>query len=147
MLYNSLTSRYEIEELKRSYPFLENREHWKKRDGQTDSLYRDRYGEHTGFLRHASFHANENITTGILLRFAREYARAYAQARFVRGFGKGAVCFVSALSGADGNPDGVDLVNGLLKAAATMSRHERSQRHIRKFRFRMAGRQILTVSI
>ena len=118
MLYNSLTSRYEIEELKRSYPFLETGSIGKSVMGRPIPYIVIGTGS-TQVFYNASFHANENITTGILLRFAREYARAYAQGRDLYGvsakelFASYQLYLVPMV-----NPDGVDLVNGLLRSGS-----------------------------
>lgn len=118
MLYNSLTSRYEIEELKRSYPFLETGSIGKSVMGRPIPYIVIGTGS-TQVFYNASFHANENITTGILLRFAREYARAYAQGRDLYGvsakelFASYRLYLVPMV-----NPDGVDLVNGLLRSGS-----------------------------
>ena len=118
MLYNSLTSRYEIEELKRSYPFLETGSIGKSVMGRPIPYIVIDTGS-TQVFYNASFHANENITTGILLRFAREYARAYAQGRDLYGvsakelFASYRLYLVPMV-----NPDGVDLVNGLLRSGS-----------------------------
>lgn len=68
----------------------------------------------------ASYHANESITTPVLLKFAEEYCDAYSAA--LRGestkefpaaelFEKFSLYLIPMV-----NPDGVDLVNGILKA-------------------------------
>lgn len=65
----------------------------------------------------ASFHANESITTPVLLKFAEEYARAYEADGSLYGvsapdlFRHYRLYIVPMV-----NPDGVDLVNGFLAA-------------------------------
>ena len=71
----------------------------------------------TEVFYNASFHANESITTPILLKFVEEYARAYGEGVELYGvsakdlFRKYRLYIVPMV-----NPDGVDLVNGFLAA-------------------------------
>ncbi|MDD6308956.1 MAG: M14 family metallopeptidase [Clostridia bacterium] len=63
----------------------------------------------------ASHHANEWITTPLILRFMEEYAKAYAEAGTIYGYSAlylydQCTLFVIPLV----NPDGVDLVNGAI---------------------------------
>ena len=68
-------------------------------------------------LYNASHHANEWITTPVLLRFAEELARAFAFGGELFGVSAGEIleysslCLVPAV-----NPDGIDLVTGELSA-------------------------------
>ena len=68
-------------------------------------------------LYHAEHHANEWITTPVLLRFAEELAAAAAEGEELDGFPAGelldyaTICLVPAV-----NPDGMDLVTGELRA-------------------------------
>lgn len=64
----------------------------------------------------ASYHANESITTPLLLKFAEEYAGAYAQGRELYGVSAAGLFENFSLYLAPMvNPDGVDLVNGILE--------------------------------
>lgn len=116
MLYNSLTSRYAVEDLKRRYPFLETGSIGTSVMGRPIPYLVIGTGS-TQVFYNASFHANENITTGILLKFAEDYARAYAEGTDLYGvtarelFSSYRLYLVPMV-----NPDGVDLVNGLLKS-------------------------------
>jgi len=103
-----------INRLKYRYPFL-----------RTGSIGRSVMGTRIPYLAlgngkkqvfyNASFHANESITTPVLLRFAEEYAKAYAEGNKLYGisarelFAKYQLFMVPMV-----NPDGVDLVNDLL---------------------------------
>ncbi len=96
------------------YPFLE-----------TGSIGRSVMGKEIPWLKigrgpisvfyNASFHANESITTPVLLKFAEEYARACAEKGELSGvnaqelFDRYTLYLVPLV-----NPDGVDLVNGWL---------------------------------
>lgn len=114
VVYTSLLNRYVVEGLKYRYPFI-----------QTGSVGRSVMGREIPYIRigmgstqvfyNASFHANESITTPLLLKFAEDYAKAYRTGGDLYG--------VSAQSLYENyqlylvpmvNPDGVDLVNGLL---------------------------------
>lgn len=96
------------------YPFIE-----------TGSIGRSVMGRRIPYLRmgngatevfyNASFHANESITTPVLLKFLEDYARAYVKGGDIHGvqasrlFSDYQLYLVPMV-----NPDGVDLVNGLL---------------------------------
>lgn len=113
--YTSLLNSYVVEGLVTRYPFI-----------QTGSIGRSVMGREIPYLRigtggkqvfySASFHANESITTPVLLKFAEEYARAYARGEKLYGvpaeelFSSYQLYLVPMV-----NPDGVDLVNGLLQ--------------------------------
>lgn len=112
--YTSLLNRYVIEGLSKRYPFLEIGSAGKSVMGRELSYIRIGNGEKQIFYN-ASFHANENITTPILLRFAEEYAAAYEKGGELYGvsaerlFSEYQLYLLPMV-----NPDGVDLVNGLL---------------------------------
>lgn len=104
-----------INELARKYPFL-----------QRGTIGRSVMGKEIPYLRlgngtkevfyNASFHANEWITTPVLLKFAEDYAKAYAAGETLFGvradwlFQNFSLYLVPMV-----NPDGVDLVNGILR--------------------------------
>lgn len=112
--YTSLMNRYAVEGLQKRYPFI-----------QTGSIGRSVMGRKIPYLRigtggtqvfyNASFHANESITTPVLLKFAEAYAEAYAKGEDLYGvpaaelFSSYQLYIVPMV-----NPDGVDLVNGFL---------------------------------
>ena len=124
--YSSKLNEYVIEGLTQRYPFLYRGSIGKSVMGR-DLLYlRIGEGEKQVFYS-ASYHANENITTPVLLKFAEEYARAYA--RSLSGVSDGTGGEPGLLYGVQSrmlyenfslyllpmvNPDGVDLVNGTL---------------------------------
>lgn len=112
--YTSKLTHYVVEGLKARYPFI-----------QTGTIGRSVMGRQIPYLRigtggtqvfyNASFHANENITTPVLLKFAEEYARAYAQGEMLYGVSAEELYTTYQLYLVPMvNPDGVDLVNGLL---------------------------------
>lgn len=112
--YSSLLLDFVIEGLTMRYPFIE-----------TGSIGRSVMGRRIPYLRmgngatevfyNASFHANESITTPVLLKFLEDYARAYVKGADFHGvqaselFSDYQLYLVPMV-----NPDGVDLVNGLL---------------------------------
>lgn len=112
--YTSLLNNYVIEGLQKRYPFI-----------QTGSIGKSVMGKNIPYLRigtgstqifyNASFHANENITTPIILKFAEEYAKAYATGGDLYGVSAKELFLTYQLYLVPMvNPDGVDLVNGLL---------------------------------
>lgn len=113
--YTSMRNNEEIAELGKRYPFVE-----------TGSIGRSVMGKEIPYLKigtggtevcySASFHANESITTPVLLRFAEEYAKAYAEGTSLDGVSAGELydsytLYLIPMV----NPDGVDLVNGALQ--------------------------------
>lgn len=112
--YTSLLNEAVVEGLKVRYPFLETGS-----IGNTVMGKRIPYiaigNGNTQVFYNASFHANENITTPVLLKFAEEYASAYANEGELYGiparelFETYQLFLVPMV-----NPDGVDLVNGFL---------------------------------
>lgn len=71
----------------------------------------------------AAFHANEWITTPVLLKFAEQYAKAYSQGGSVNGVSAFALYNTATLYIAPMvNPDGVDLVTGVLKSGSYYNR-------------------------
>lgn len=73
----------------------------------------------------AAFHANEWITTPVLLKFAEEYAAAVDQGREIYGVDADWVYRTFQLTLIPlVNPDGVDLVNGMLEGQALFRAEE-----------------------
>lgn len=112
--YTSLMTEWVIDGLQARYPYVETGSigmsvmgnaipYIKIGNGQTEVAY------------NASFHANENITTPVLLKFAEQLLRAYVTEEPYEGvsaqhlFEEFTLYLVPLV-----NPDGVDLVNGLL---------------------------------
>ena len=113
--YSSILVGWIVEGLQARYPYL-----------QSGSIGRSVMGEPIWYLRlgngskevcyNASFHANENITTPILLKFAEQMLKAYAvedtyEEVYPEHLFEEFSLFLIPLV----NPDGVDLVNGLLE--------------------------------
>lgn len=112
--YTSWLNSSIIEGLKVRYPFLETGSIGRSVMGKPIPYIKIGNGKKQVFYN-ASFHANENITTPLLLKFAEEYAKAFAENRALYGisasdlFQKYQLFLVPMV-----NPDGVDLVNGAL---------------------------------
>ncbi|MGN0351950.1 MAG: M14 family metallocarboxypeptidase [Roseburia sp.] len=112
--YSARLNQEVMQELVRRYPFL-----------QIGTIGRSVMGKEIPYLKmgngkkevfyNASFHANEWITTPVLLKFAEDYAKAYEAGENLFGvnadwlFRNFSLYLVPMV-----NPDGVDLVNGIL---------------------------------
>ncbi len=115
MPYTSARCSSEIEALVRSYPAIERGSIGKSVMGTEIPFLRLGTGG-TEVCYSASFHANESITTPILLRFAEEYGNAYAQKETINGVSaeelyRNYTLYLIPMV----NPDGVDLVNGAIQ--------------------------------
>lgn len=112
--YTSLLLDWILEGLLARYPFLESANMGKSVMGKQIPYIKIGNGSKQVFYN-ASFHANESITTPLLLKFAEEYAGACASGKALSGenapelYTEYALYLVPMV-----NPDGVDLVNGLL---------------------------------
>ncbi|MCI5873318.1 MAG: M14 family zinc carboxypeptidase [Clostridiales bacterium] len=112
--YTSLLNRYAVEGLQRRYPFIQTGNIGKSVMGRTIPYLRIGTGG-TQVFYNASFHANESITTPVLLKFAEEYAEAYAKGEDLYGVPARELFLTYQLYIVPMvNPDGVDLVNGFL---------------------------------
>ena len=107
---------YCVQGLSARYPFLLSSDLGRSVLGKPLWSLRMGQGENR-VLYHAEHHANEWITTPVLLRFAEELAAAYAAGGELAGFRAGeildyaTICLIPAV-----NPDGMDLVTGELSA-------------------------------
>ncbi len=105
---------YCVQGLSARYPFLLSGSIGKSVLGKPLWSLRIGQGENR-VLYHAEHHANEWITTPLLLHFAEELAAAYAAGDEIGGFQAGEIldyatlCLIPAV-----NPDGMDLVTGEL---------------------------------
>lgn len=110
--YTSERNERTMKNLNEKYPFLELGEIGRSVLGKTLWFMKIGTGRQKVFYN-ASFHANESITTPILLRFAEELAEAYSTRKRLYGVDisrllrKVTLYLVPMV-----NPDGVDLVNG-----------------------------------
>lgn len=112
--YSSILNEYIIEGLAVRYPFLITGSIGQSVMGRDIPYVQIGSGEKQIFYN-ASFHANEWITSPVLLKFIEEYAKAYAANQSLYGensrqlFEEYSLFLVPMV-----NPDGVDLVNGVL---------------------------------
>lgn len=113
--YTSALNALIIEGLSVRYPFLITGTVGQSVMGRELSYVQIGTGEKQVFYN-AAFHANEWITTPVLLKFLEEYAMAYSEDRSLYGentkqlFQEYSLFLVPLV-----NPDGVDLVNGALR--------------------------------
>lgn len=112
-------------ELGARYPFIVIGEAGSSVMGRPIYTIRLGVGE-TEVFYNASFHANEWITTPVLLKFAEEYGKAYAAGEKLYGvesswlYQNFSLYMVPMV-----NPDGVDLVNGEIDAGVYYERAKR----------------------
>lgn len=112
--YSSLLNEFIIEGLTVRYPFLVRGELGRSVMGKPLTYLRIGAGEKEVFYN-AAFHANEWITTPVLLKFAEEYAGAFAAGRTLYDTDAAELFYGFSLYLLPMvNPDGVDLVTGLL---------------------------------
>lgn len=120
--YSSILTAWIVEGLSVRYPFLESGSTGNSVMGKAISFLRIGTGEKQVFYN-AAHHANEWLTTPVLLKFAEEYAVSYAlgeklgdtlAAQLFREYSLFLVPMV--------NPDGVDLVTGMLTGGGYYNR-------------------------
>jgi len=112
--YSSLLTDWILEGLLVRYPFLHEEPVGNSVMGRKLSAIRIGEGKKQVFYN-ASFHANEWITTPVLLKFAEDYAEAFLQGQQIGGVRASWLYYGFNLSLLPlVNPDGVDLVNGVL---------------------------------
>lgn len=112
--YTSLLTDWILEGLFIRYPFLHEESVGTSVMGR--KMHVIQIGEgNTHVFYNASFHANEWITTPVLLKFAEDYAEAYSRGTQIAGVPASWLYYSFRLSLLPlVNPDGVDLVNGVL---------------------------------
>ena len=113
-IYTSQLNAVVIQELKKKYPFLTVGMIGTSVLGNPIPYLKMGYGAKKVFYN-AAFHANEWITTPVLLKFVEELAEAYATGQRLRTVDvnrllKNVQLYVVPMV----NPDGVDLVNGVI---------------------------------
>ncbi len=116
--YSSALVSYCVRDLAARYPFLEMGEFGKNVMGKPLYYITAGNGSHR-VLYNAEHHANEWITTPVLLKFMENLARAYLTGRSIAGvsasdlFSRSRICTAPAV-----NPDAMDLVTGELTSGA-----------------------------
>lgn len=113
--YSSNILDRDIRNLKLVYPFLEVGEIGKSVLGKSLSYIKIGMGNRQVFYN-ASFHANEWITTPVLMKFLEEYSRAFVNNQRIFGYNAKNLYYNTTLYIVPMvNPDGVDLVTGSIK--------------------------------
>lgn len=113
--YNSKMLFEDIASLKILYPFLEVGEIGKSVLGKPLYYIKIGKGQRSVFYN-GSFHANEWITTPILMKFAEEYLKSIVDGKNIYGYdAKLLYNYTSLYIVPMVNPDGVDLVTGSLE--------------------------------
>ncbi len=116
--YTSYLTDWIMEGLLVRYPFLHEEPAGNSVMGRELMVLQIGEGSRQVFYN-ASFHANEWITTPVLLKFAEEYAEAFSRGRQLAGVPASWLYYGFRLSLMPlVNPDGVDLVNGALDDTA-----------------------------
>lgn len=112
--YTSFLTDWILEGLLVRYPFLHEEPAGTSVMGRNMTVIRMGEGKKRVFYN-ASFHANEWITTPVLLKFAEDYAEAFARGQQIGGTPASWLYYGYHLTLLPlVNPDGVDLVNGAL---------------------------------
>ncbi len=115
--YSSLLTDWILEGLMVRYPFLREEPIGNSVMGKKLTVLQIGEGTRQVFYN-AAFHANEWITTPVLLKFAEDYAEAVAQGQQLAGVRASWLYYGFTLSMLPlVNPDGVDLVAGVLDNA------------------------------
>lgn len=113
--YSSNILRRNVSDLKLVYPFLEIGEIGRSVLGKPLIYIRIGRGNREVFYNGA-FHANEWITTPVLMKFIEEYSKAFVNNSTIYGFNARALFYTTSLYIVPMvNPDGVDLVTGSIK--------------------------------
>lgn len=123
--YSSVLTDWVLEGLLVRYPFLRQERVGSSVMGRELSALQIGEGRRSVFYN-ASFHANEWITTPVLLKFAEEYADAYALGQSLNGVRASWLYYgFTLLLMPLVNPDGVDLVTGVLDNQTYLAQAER----------------------
>lgn len=110
--YTYISLKKDLKKLKETYPFLEIKKMGNSVLGKEIPYIRIGEGANE-ILYHASIHANEWITTLVLMKFVEKFCKAYIQNQSIQGyqakelFSKTSLYIIPMV-----NPDGVDLVTG-----------------------------------
>lgn len=113
--YNSDILSKNVNDLKLAYPFLEIGEIGKSVLGKPLTYIKVGSGNREVFYN-GSFHANEWITTPLLMKFIEEYSKAIANNSTIYGYNARSLFdMISLYIVPMVNPDGVDLVTGKIK--------------------------------
>lgn len=123
--YSSYLTEWILEGLFVRYPFLKKESIGNSVMGRKLSVLKIGEGSRQVFYN-AAFHANEWITTPVLLKFAEDYAQAYAYGGSLLAVRASWLYYGYTLSLLPlVNPDGVDLVTGVLDEEVYLQQAER----------------------
>ncbi len=113
--YTSDVLARDIRSLKVVYPFLQVGEIGKSVLGKSINYIKIGTGS-KGVFYNASFHANEWITTPVLMKFVEQYAKAFVNNGNIFGYNAKELYYQTSLYIVPMvNPDGVDLVTGAIQ--------------------------------
>lgn len=123
--YSSILTEWILEGLLVRYPFLQMEKIGSSVMGRDLSVLKIGEGKRQVFYN-AAFHANEWITTPVLLKFAEDYADAFSTGQSVGGVRASWLYYGFTLMLLPlVNPDGVDLVTGVLDSRQYLEQAQR----------------------
>lgn len=115
VMYTSSILEKDIQNLKLIYPFLEIGEIGKSVLNKSIPYIKIGNGNKKVFYS-AGFHANEWITSPVLMKFLEDYVKAFVENKNIFGYNAQALYYTTSLYIVPMvNPDGVDLVTGSIK--------------------------------
>ena len=115
-----------INSLKKIYPFLETGFIGYSFLGRPIPYIRLGYGTNK-VLYSASFHANEWITSVLMMKFIENFSKAYSTGSLINGYDINSIYNISSIYIVPMiNPDGVDLVTGFFATNSNIYKYAKS---------------------